>query len=124
MSELAEIVKRLRKGTPCRVTLGHGESCSIGYLCGGCEARVKAAEALVAVERVHDERVAELLAANNREVERRRAGEAVCRQLIEWGERCDRDDGDDFLNGDSEDGRNGVEEMDALLKRVREFLRT
>jgi hypothetical protein len=44
---MSDLIERLRKGVPCGRTLGHGESCSKGYLCEGCSLRNEAANELV-----------------------------------------------------------------------------
>ena len=41
--KLRETATNLRRGIPCGKTLGHGESCCEGYLCDGCDARLKTA---------------------------------------------------------------------------------
>ena len=50
----AELIERLNK--PCGRTTGHGESCSVGWLCGACADKAKAADAL----ELADKRIAEL----------------------------------------------------------------
>ena len=50
----AELIERLNK--PCGRTTGHGESCSVGWLCGACSEKAKAADAL----ELADKRIAEL----------------------------------------------------------------
>lgn len=50
----AELIERLNK--PCGRTTGHGESCSVGWLCRACADKAKAADALAA----SDKRIAEL----------------------------------------------------------------
>lgn len=46
MSDLNKLQERLIAGMPCRRVLGHGESCCEGYLCGACEIRKLAADAI------------------------------------------------------------------------------
>lgn len=67
---------------------------------------------------LHDIELADLTAANTREVERRREAESIVRDLAEWHQRASTDDGDDFLNGDAGDGRHGHNELDALGERA------
>lgn len=43
MTTGATLVDRLSAGVPCRMTLGHGDSCGAGHLCEACELRVAAA---------------------------------------------------------------------------------
>ena len=51
----AELIERLNK--PCGRTTGHGESCSVGWLCGACADKAKAADALeLADKRIAEER--------------------------------------------------------------------
>ena len=54
----AELIERLNK--PCGRTTGHGESCSVGWLCGACADKAKAADAL----ELADKRIAELEQVN------------------------------------------------------------
>ncbi len=42
MDEGKTLIERLRQGVPCGMTLGHGQSCSDGYLCDGCSLRLEA----------------------------------------------------------------------------------
>lgn len=78
-----ELIERLNK--PCGRTTGHGESCSVGWLCGACADKAKAAAAL----ELADKRIAELekygrvqdpLADRIAELERKLA---VARQALE-----------------------------------------
>lgn len=63
----SDLVASLLKGTPCRTTLGHGESCVEGWLCSGCTWRRKAATHIRKLEAERDalresnERLRELL---------------------------------------------------------------
>jgi hypothetical protein len=49
----AELIERLNK--PCGRTTGHGESCSVGWLCGACADKAKAADALELADKRIDE---------------------------------------------------------------------
>jgi hypothetical protein len=46
------LISRLRKVVPCGRTLGHGESCSEGYLCEACDLLIKAADEIERLQRV------------------------------------------------------------------------
>lgn len=46
----------------------------------------------------------------------------LLRQLVAWADRASEDDGDDFLNADSKDGRDGPREFAALVELARQAL--
>lgn len=82
-----ELIERLNK--PCGRTTGHGESCSVGWLCGACADKAKAADAL----ELADKRIAELekygrvqdpLADRIAELERKLAVAREALKTIRW----------------------------------------